>query len=449
MRIRSRRGFTPALFACLLILPLVWASCGGDSTSQQDALLDGTPQQSGILTSNAEACSEQERVAAPAVTPEEITSLVRGDSDFAFDLYRLLSEGDENLFFSPHSISVALAMAYAGACGDTEREMAAALSFLLPQERLHPAFNALDLALTDPGRVATEETGEAFQFNIVNALWGQDGYQFLPPFLDTLAENYGAGMRLVDFQRDWEGAREMINAWVADQTEERITELLPQGIIDAATRLVLTNAIYFKASWLFPFPRENTADGPFRLLDGSTVQTPMMKLDARTLYGEVDGVQAVELPYTGFQYSAYVVVPAEGEFEEFERTLNAEAVEAILDSLGDAQVKLTMPKFEFESSSNLNETLKALGMPLAFNPEKADFSGMDGTRGLSIADVVHKAFVSVDEEGTEAAAATAVVMHTSLPPPAELVVDRPFLFLIRHNQTGTILFVGRVLDPTA
>ena len=439
MRIRSRRGFTPALFACLLILPLVWASCGGDSTSQQDALLAPT----------AEARSENERVAAPANPLEDIASLVRGDSEFAFDLYRLLSEGDENLFFSPHSISVALAMAYAGACGDTEREMAAALSFLLPQERLHPAFNALDLALTDPGRVAPEETGDAFQFNIANSLWGQDGYQFLAPFLDTLAENYGASMRLVDFQRDPEGVREVINGWVADQTNDRITELLPRGIIDAATRLVLTNAIYFKASWVFPFPKENTADGPFHLLDGRTVQTPMMKLDKRTLYGEIDGVKAVELPYTGFQYSAYVVVPAEGEFEEFERTLDAEAFEAILDGMQDAQVKLTMPKFEFESSFNLNETLKALGMPSAFDPEKADFSGMDGTRGLSIADVVHKAFVSVDEEGTEAAAATAVVMRTSLPPPAELVVDRPFLFLIRHNPTGTILFVGRVLDPTA
>ena len=256
-------------------------------------------------------------------------------------------------------------------------------------------------------------------------------------------------MRLVDFQRDPEGVREVINGWVADQTNDRITELLPQGIIDTLTRLVLTNAVYFKASWVFPFPKENTADGPFHLLDGSTVQTPMMNFDKRTMYGEVDGVQAVELPYAGFQYSAYVVVPAEGEFEEFERTLDAEAVEAILDGLRDAQVKLTMPKFEFESSFNLNETLAALGMPSAFNPSEADFSGMDGTRELYISDVVHKAFVSVDEEGTEAAAATGVVMNTSLPPPAELVVDRPFLFLIRHNQTGAILFVGRVLDPTA
>ena len=439
MRIRSRRSFTPALFVCLLILPLVWSSCGGDSASQQSTL----------LASIAEARSEKERVAAPAVPPEDIASLVRGNSEFAFDLYRLLSESDKNLFFSPHSISAALAMAYAGSRGDTEREMADALSLLLPQERLHPAFNALDLALTDPGRVAPEEAGEAFQLNIANSLWGQDGYQFLAPFLDALAEHYGAGMRLVDFQRDPEGAREVINAWVADQTEERIPELLAQGIIDAATRLVLTNAIYFKASWVFPFPKENTADGPFHLLNGSTVQTPMMKLDARTLYGEVDGVEAVRLPYAGFQYSAYVVVPAEGEFEEFERTFDAEVFKVILDSLQDAQVKLTMPKFEFESSFNLNETLAALGMPSAFNPLEADFSGIDGTRELYISDVVHKAFVSVDEEGTEAAAATAVVMRVSLPPPAELVVDRPFLFLIRHNQTGTILFVGRVLDPTA
>lgn len=428
---RAVRG---ALLAALLILPLVLSSCGGNGT----------------LASIAEARSDKERITEPDVGPGELDELVRGNSTFALDLYRALREDDGNLFFSPYSISAALAMTYAGARGETEQEMAETLNFILAQEKLHAAFNALDLELMEPQEPIGDEDGEPFQLSIANSVWGQRDFEFLAPFLDTLAEHYGAGLRLLDFVNKAEEARETINAWVSERTEDRIPELIPQGVIDDLTRLVLTNAIYFNASWSLPFPEENTQDGAFHLLDGTEVQAPMMSLSEMLRYGEVGGVQTVRLPYTGGEFSAYVLVPAEGEFESFESGLDAATLDAIVAGLDDAQVALTMPKFEFESSFDLNDVLIELGMPSAFTGE-ADFSGMDGNRDLFISDVIHKAFVSVDEAGTEAAAATAVVMRLTAAPGAgaELVVDRPFLFLIRHDPTGTVLFAGRVLDPTA
>ena len=401
------------------------------------------------LVGIAEARSDAQRVTEPDVAEDDLDSLVDGNTDFAFDLYQVLRANDGNLVYSPHSISVALAMTYAGARGDTEQEMAEALSFLLGQERLHPAFNALDLALNAPPREGFATGGDPLELSIANSLWGQQGFEYLAPFLDTLAQHYGAGMRLVDYQRDPEAARQLINAWVADQTNDRIPELFQQGIIDGSTRLVLTNAVFFKASWLFPFDPADTAPGDFHLLDGSTVQAEMMRLSERTLYGTAAGAQAVRLPYVGLNYSAFVILPDEGEFEAFEERLSAETLGSIIDGLGDAQVTLTMPKFEFESSFRLKDALTALGMPSAFDG-RADFSGMDGRRDLVIQDVVHKAFISVDEEGTEAAAATGVAVgDVSLPPSVEMVVDRSFLFLVRHEETGAILFVARVMDPTA
>ena len=421
------------LVAGLALLSLLLAACGGADR----------PSLGGI----AEARSDAQRVTEPDVAEDDLATLIRGNSDFAFDLYHVLRGGDGNLVYSPHSISVALAMTYAGARGETEQEMAEALSFLLAQEPLHPTFNALDLALNAPPRAGFATGGDPLELSIANSLWGQHGFEFLAPFLDTLAQHYGAGMRLVDYQRDPEAARQLINAWVADQTNDRIPELFPQGIIDGLTRLVLTNAVFFKASWLFPF--DPAAPGDFHLLDGSTVQAEMMRLSERTLYGTAGGAQVVRLPYVGLNYSAFVILPDEGEFEAFEERLSAETLDSIIDGLGDAQVTLTMPKFEFESSFRLKDALTALGMPSAFDG-RADFSGMDGTRGLFIQDVVHQAFISVDEEGTEAAAATGVAVgDVSLPPSVEMVVDRSFLFLVRHEETGAILFVARVLDPTA
>jgi serpin B len=328
--------------------------------------------------------------------------------------------------------------------------MADALHYTLPQDRLHPAFNALDLALASRGEGAQGKDGEGFRLNVANAIWGQAGYAFLPEFLDVLAVNYGAGMRLVDYVQASEAARVTINDWVSEQTEGRIEDLIPAGAIDSLTRLVLTNAVYFNAAWSMPFQEDRTEDGPFTLLDGSAVTVPMMQQTESFGYGTGKGYQAVELPYDGRELSMVLLVPDAGAFEAFEDALDVVQVERILGDLSPTQVALSMPKFEIESSFSLADALAALGMPEAFSPD-ADFSGMTGDRDLQISDVVHKAFVSVDEAGTEAAAATAVIMKLTAMPaePVQVAVDRPFIFAIRDIQTNTILFVGRVVDPSA
>ena len=396
------------------------------------------------------ALSDKERVTSPDVGTSDLTYLVDGNTAFTFDLYQALSEKDGNLFYSPYSISLALAMTYAGALGETERQMADTLHFILTQNHLHPAFNALDLELASRGEGAEGKDKEGFRLNIVNAIWGQEDYKFLSEFLDILAENYGAGLRLLDFINAPEESRITINNWIADQTEGRIEDLIPQGVIDALTRLVLTNAIYFNAAWLNPFDEDTTKDGTFHLLDGSKVIVPMMRQTESLGYAEGEGYQAVELPYDGSELSVVILLPNTGQFKEFEKSLDADHVGGIIQNLEYTHVALTMPRFEFESEFNLGDTLAAMGMPIAFSAA-ADFSAMTGSRDLFIAEVLHKAFVSVDEAGTEAAAATAVVMKLTAMPdePVEVTVDRPFIFLIRDIETGAILFAGRVVDPSA
>ncbi len=394
--------------------------------------------------------SDKQRDTSPNVNEADLATVVDGNSGFGFDLYQALREEGGNLFFSPYSISLALAMTYAGARGETAQQMADTLHFTLSQDRLHPAFNSLDIELSQRGEGAKGKDGEGFRLHIVNAIWGQEGYKFLSEFLDVLAENYGAGLRPLDFASAPEESRITINNWVSDQTEGRIEDLIPQGLIDALTRLVLTNAIYFNAAWQHPFNEDMTEDGPFYLLDGGEVTLPMMKQTESFSYAEGDGYQAIELPYDGGELSMVILLPRAGQFETFEDSLDAQRVDAILKQLESRRVALTMPRFEFESSFGLKEALAAMGMPVAFSGD-ADFSGMTGNRDLYIADVIHKAFVSVDEAGTEAAAATAVVMRlTALPgTPVEVTVDRPFVFLIRDIETGAILFVGRMVAPSA
>jgi serpin B len=393
--------------------------------------------------------SDNPRVTSPDVTASELSDLVSGNSAFAFDLYQALREKEGNLFYSPYSISLALAMTYAGARGETEQQMADTLHFL-SQNRLHNAFNGLDLELASRGEGAQGKDGEGFRLNIVNAIWGQKDYKFLDEFLDVLAENYGAGLRLLDFINAPEEARITINDWVSHQTDGRIEDLIPQGVIDELTRLVLTNAIYFNAAWLSPFDEDATQNGTFHLLNGGEVVVPMMRQSESFEYTEGEGYQAVELLYDGRELSMVLLLPEAGHFEEFEASLSADRVDSIMKNLEYKHIALTLPKFEFESEFSLADTLAATGMPIAFTGA-ADFSGMTGTRELFIAEVLHKAFVSVDEAGTEAAAATAVVMElTSVPEaPIEVTVDRPFVFLIRDLETGTVLFVGRVTNPTA
>ncbi|MGA2671011.1 MAG: serpin family protein [Dehalococcoidia bacterium] len=396
--------------------------------------------------------SDKERITSPDISASEKALLVEGNSAFAFELYQALKGNEGNLFYSPYSISLALAMTYAGARGETAEQMAATLQFLLEQERLHPAFNWLDAELAKRGQGAQGKDGKGFRLNIVNAIWGQKDYTFLSDFLDVLAENYGAGLRILDFRTETEKSRVAINDWVSDQTEGRIKDLIPQGAIDALTRLVLTNAIYFNAAWENPFDKKMTANGPFYLLDGGQVTVPMMKQTESFGYAKGEGYQAVELPYDGDELSMVILLPTSGNFEVFEEGLQAQQVDDIIKALKNTRVTLTMPQFKFESQFSLKDTLSDMGMRDAFSPDDADFSGMTGSPELFISDVIHKAFVAVDEAGTEAAAATAVIVGTtSAPgePPVEVTLDRPFIFLIRDIQTGAILFVGRVMDPVA
>jgi len=392
--------------------------------------------------------SDKERITSPDVSTSEQALLVEGNSAFAFELYQALKGEEGNLFYSPYSISLALAMTYAGAHGETAEQMADTLQFLLDQDKLHPAFNWLDAELAKRGEGAEGKDGEGFRLNIVNAIWGQKDYEFLSAFLDILAENYGAGLRILDFITETEQSRLTINDWVSDQTEGRIEDLIPQGAIDEWTRLVLTNAIYFNAAWEYPFDEDITADGLFYLLDGGQITVPMMRQMESFGYTEGEGYQAIELLYDGGELSMVILLPEAGEFEAFEEGLQAQQVSDIISDLQPTEVALTMPQFEFDSEFSLKDTLAGMGMPIAFS-SAADFSGMTGKPELFISDVVHKAFVAVDEAGTEAAAATAVITKlTAVPePPVEVTIDRPFIFLIRDIETGAILFVGRVLNP--
>ncbi len=399
----------------------------------------------------AEAKSDKPYDSSPNVSDSTLAELVNGNNEFAFDLYQQLAAAKEgNFFYSPYSISLALAMAYAGANGQTEEQMAETLKFMLEDEELHSAFNKLAIELNSRNEIPAGSEAQGFELNIVNATWGQRGFEFMQAFLDVLAENYDAGIRLLDYEKDPEACRQTINDWVYEQTNGRIEDLIPEGAIDEMTRLVLTNAIYFNAAWLHQFDEDYTYDDTFYLPDGSTVTVPMMHQTERFNYVDGDDYTAIELLYDIYEMSMVIIMPDEGNFSEFENSLSSETVAAIIDEMSSGQVNLTMPKFEFESEFNLNDALKAMGMTEAFSGS-ADFSGITDKADLAISDVIHKAFVSVDEEGTEAAAATAVIFQETAMPIgiADVNIDHSFIFLIKDITTGSTLFVGRVINPAA
>lgn len=393
--------------------------------------------------------SDKQRVTSPNVSASDQEALTSGNSAFALDLYQQVRQKEGNVFYSPFSISMALAMTWAGAKGDTEAAMAQTLHFDLPQDKLHPAFNWLDQELASRGQGAQGADGKGFRLRVVNALWGQIGYSFEAPFLDTLALNYGAGMHIVDFQEEPQQSADLINGWVSDQTEGKIDKLVPVEALNPATVLVLTNAIYFNAAWRDPFETANTKDGPFALADGTSVTAPMMHGNPEMPYGEGAGWQAVALPYDGNELSMIVVLPEKGTLDAFEASLDAAKLGEIVGAMSEHQVDITMPKFKFEYELGLKKTLETMGMEIAFQSGPADFTGINSKGRPYIQDVLHKAFIGVNEAGTEAAAATAVIVgDESAPEPASIALDHPFLFLIRDDATGSLLFVGRVADPT-
>jgi serpin B len=373
-------------------------------------------------------------------TEEDQPALVAGNTQFALDLYARLRTQDGNLFLSPYSISTALAMTYAGARGETERQMADVLHFTLEQEQLHPAFAALGSS------VKTAGNGSGCTVHVANSLWGQQGYGFLAEFLALNRKHYGAGFREVDFVNATERARQTINTWVAQQTQQIIKELLQKGQLDPADVLVLANAIYFKGDWVTKFDPQRTQDAPFQISATDQVVVPMMQQFGRFAFAAADELDLLELPYAGERLSMVLLLPKKVDgLPALEQSLSRENLDQWLGRLRQQSVRVSLPRFTLGSRFDLTRTLAAMGMPDAFSGA-ADFSGMTGRQDLFIGLVVHEAKVVVNEEGTEAAAATAVKMKRGAPPPS-FTADHPFLFLIRDKQTGTILFMGRVVNP--
>ena len=393
------------------------------------------------------SCMAEEKVIhLHALDKADKEIVVEGNNKFAFDLYSQLKEEDGNLFFSPCSVSTALAMTYAGARGNTATQMADVLHFTLSQERLHPVFSELTQNLTaDPER-------NSYQLAIANALWGQSGYEFYKEFINITKDYYDAGFKEVDYKddRERERSRQKINLWVEDKTNDKIKELIKQGILTSLTRLVLTNAIYFKGNWVLQFNPEQTRNSLFTPIEGQEVDVPMMNQTAEFNYSENDILQVLEMSYAGDELSMIIFLPKQASgLKKVESLLTVEKMESWLATLRKQEVIISLPKFKMTSEFLLNKALVSLGMVDAFTM-KADFSGMTPDPvGFYISKVIHKAFVDVNEEGTEAAAATAVFMlKRAAPMPKPIFrADHPFIFIIRDIQTNSILFLGRVTDP--
>jgi serine protease inhibitor len=369
--------------------------------------------------------------------------LVEANNRFAFDLYARLRDEPGNLFLSPFSISTAFGMTYAGAAGQTAEEMANVFHIPLPQERFHPTFGALVRSL-DRG----SELG-GYELRVANRTWGQQGFPFREEFVRITREDYGAELQQADFESDPEAARHNVNAWVAAQTNDRIRDLFPPGTINTYTRLVLANAIYFKGLWAAQFDREQTRDATFHLSAADHVSVPTMRREDVARVAPLSGARMLELRYRGGDLSMLILLPHKLDgLAELEASLTSEALRQAIAALEEtpSAIPIAIPRFRIESKFMLGSTLSAMGMPSAFQPGAADFSGIDGRRDLHIAAAIHQSFVMVNEEGTEAAAATGIsIGATSVV--ESFTADHPFLFVIHDNVTGSILFMGRLMDP--
>ncbi len=386
-------------------------------------------------------------------TPEQLRAMQKvagGNNAFAFDLYAHLAKKDGNLFFSPYSIESALAMTYAGARGRTAEQMEDVLRLPWSQDKLHPAFADLTKLFNRPPE---DRKGKpVYQLTVANALWGQKGFPFRKEYIALVKKHYGAGLSTLDFVRKPAKSCSTINKWVEKQTKDKIKDLIPRGAIHKLTRLILTNAVYFKSGWVEEFDEKNTKDRPFTTAAGKKVTVPLMHQEHRFMYAETDELQVVLLPYDSHELSMVVLLPRKADgLPAVMEDLDADAMNKLTSGVRNELVQLYLPKFKFTAQFRLGETLQKMGMTDAFGP-KADFGGMTTAEKLAISEVIHKAFVAVDEKGTEAAAATAVMMvGTAMPPqppkPKVFRADHPFVFAIRHNRTNAILFMGRVTNP--
>jgi serpin B len=393
------------------------------------------------------ACSDDNEITRAVDTdarddgPATLAKNIENNNTFAVKLYAKLKGSDDNIIVSPHSIATCFGMAYAGARGNTEREIADVLCFNYPPAGFHSVLEQLNDELTSRADV---------DLRIANACWGRDGLPCMQAYLDTLSGCYGAPMEYLDFAGDPEGARAIVNEWVENNTAGFIKDLFPPYSFDANTYLVLANTVYFIADWLHQFDPIYTHPGSFTRLDGSQVAASYMQGEASMPYFEGDGFQAMAMPYKGEQVSMVLIMPDAGGFGEFENAFSAAGLDTIVDRLSaKVGITFTIPKFGFFSGYDLVQTLQEMGMVDAFAPGAADFSGMDGTAdGVPWIDlVVHKAYITIDEYGTMAFAGTGMSLTLGVHP--SFVATRPFIFIILDNPTGTVLFMGRVLDPSA
>jgi serpin B len=440
-----RRGILLFALVALLALGAVAGNfaCGVEGTEPEGFGLGG-----GGRPENVEVVRSQRELAATDVESALLAEAVAGNTRFALDLFQAIRSPDQNLVFSPHSLSAALTMTLAGARGEAEREMLHGLRQTLAAADLHSASNGLGRALAESAEKSQRGDLE-LELRRANSLWGEEGLKYLPSFLDLLAEYHGAGLQLVD-DLSSEEARLAINDWVSRETEGHIAEALPPGTPSQgpANYMVLANALSLSAPWELPFPPESTAPRPFHLLDGTVTATPTMSQTIDFAYRAGLDYQAMELPYVGREFAMVILLPGAGRFEDFAQSLTGESLAEILGGLERGRlVLLALPKFEVEWRAPLKEPLQELGMRLPFQPGSADFSGVDGTGGLWIEEVYQATRVAVDEQGTEASAGSLVRVAAGLGDDESMTVDRAFLFLIRHVATGEILFVGQVVDP--
>ncbi len=435
---------------------------GSDTGSDADTASDTTNPDSETEDTESETGTEDEpdarllkseltRDTNPAPGDEMLSQLVAANSAFAMDVYEKLQDGNaDNLFFSPLSLSTGMAMSYAGARNTTESQMAAALHWdAFSQEDLHEGLNKLLLTLQSRATPQSSEDDSGFELSIFNSFWGQKDFSFHNSYLDLLAVNYGAGIWTVDFESDLNTSIATINDWVAQQTQDKIQNVLNPAEIEPPIYAVLVNAIYFKAAWNQPFDESETTLQPFNLLSGETVNVNTMAIGEHFSYGKGDGYEAVALEYDGEDVDMVLIVPDAGTFESFEDSLDADRLNTVLGGMASRYstwVTLTVPRFHIGSKWEMTEIFEALGMEAPFGAD-ADFSGMSDTF-LRIKKIVHQTDISVDEAGTEAAAATVIVDSNGDADYATLNLNRPFLFVIRDQPTDTILFMGRVTDPS-
>lgn len=448
------------LLSLSVLSVLILCSCGG-SNDDASAPLDSAPSDSDSIAerpkdngSTVTSVSDTfmslkggvER--RPASTQQDdlkyFTQLSQNNGQFAIDFFRqqLTLSGDENVVFSPYSISAAFAMLYAGSASDTQQEFIGTFYFKQSSDDFHQAFNTLDQALL------SQENDDDFTLNIVNDQWGEVSYDFNPSYLNTLSEYYDADLKVADMIGNPEEVRLAVNDWIAQQTQALIKDLLPQNSVTVDSRLILTNAIYLNAKWLNPFPAFLTADRAFSLLSGEEIQVPTM--ERRGIYNvySSEDEQLIELPYKNTDWAMFLISTSRQQFSDFEESFDHDKLDDMISKANMSDVEIFLPKFSFGSSVNLEDTLKPLGLTLAFDSATADFSPMNRrvVQELYIQSAVHKAFIIVDEAGTEAAAATgAVVGIESLPP--QIQFNQPFIFVIQHKPTKTSLFIGRVTNP--